>query len=98
MSIESRFDASKRELIVSIIGDFNLEVVDDFRAAYRNVDPLHVRVDMSRTQRMDSSGLGMLLNMRKSVKDMTCITIVGSNPYIRRILSIAKFESKFDIQ
>lgn len=98
MNIESRYNASTRALVIGVTGDFSFSLVDEFRAAYRHLDPLSVQIDLSQAQRIDSSALGMLLNMRKTLGKKTVIKITNSSPYVRRILSIANFDSKFDIR
>ncbi len=46
---------------------------------------------------MDSSALGMLLNMRKHLGDTAPIRIANSRPQIKKILTISRFDKKFNI-
>jgi len=48
---------------------------------------------------MDSSALGMLLNMQKVLAErQLTYRILNTRPQIARILQISRFNKKFDIQ
>ena len=47
---------------------------------------------------MDSSALGMLLNMKKTIdSQVKTIEISNCQPQLRKILQISRFDKKFDI-
>jgi anti-anti-sigma factor len=47
---------------------------------------------------MDSSALGMLLNMKKTLEDkVTVFEITNCQPQLKKILQISRFDKKFDI-
>jgi len=86
-----------------ILGDrFDFGSVDQFRNGYEslaNVKRKTVNIDFRQTQYMDSSALGMLINAKcffdpKEVK----VRIINANSQIKKILSISKFDTKFEIQ
>ena len=95
-------DLSKQEdvLTISIDGKFDFGSLKEFRQAYTG-DHQRVQkyvVDMRRTETMDSSALGMLLNMKKYLnKADREIRIINCGPTLKKILLIARFDKKFAI-
>ncbi|MCP4708015.1 MAG: STAS domain-containing protein [Planctomycetes bacterium] len=80
---------------------FDFSLVTDFRNTYEDLDPKvkQIDIDLSATQYMDSSALGMLLNMQKVLADrQLTYRILNTRPQIARILQISRFNKKFDIQ
>jgi anti-anti-sigma factor len=57
-----------------------------------------VIIDLRETEYMDSSALGMLLNMKKSIENqVSTIEISNCQPQLKKILQISRFDKKFDI-
>ncbi len=88
-------------LVIHVGEKFDFSLVDKFRKAYEGM-PAEIKqidVDLSATQYMDSSALGMLLNMQKVLagRQLT-YRIINSRPQIARILEISRFNKKFDIE
>ena len=80
---------------------FDFSLVTEFRNVYEDLDPRvqQVDIDLSATQYMDSSALGMLLNMQKVLAErQLTYRILNTRPQIARILQISRFNKKFDIQ
>lgn len=97
MSIATR--VSNDTLTISIGEKFNFDVVEEFRSAYTDNKASRYVVDFRNTVYMDSSGLGMLLNMRRTVKAKTDdITLTNCRDQVRKVLLISKFEIKFTIK
>ena len=86
------------DLTISIQGRFDFEMVQDFRNSYADKNASNYIIDMRSTEHMDSSALGMLLNMRKTLGDKTNISIVNCRPQIKKILTISRFDKKFKIE
>ncbi|MBL4827869.1 MAG: STAS domain-containing protein [Spongiibacteraceae bacterium] len=86
--------------VVTIILDkqFDFDSVDEFRAAYSDVSGKRHVVDFRNTDYMDSSGLGMLLNMRRFLGDeKSTIKLINCRPQVKKVLKISRFETKFEI-
>jgi len=98
MPVESALSSDNSELTINIIGRFDFELVQEFRAAYADKKDVIYTIDMRATEHMDSSALGMLLNMRKTLGDSTKISIINCRPQIKKILTISRFDKKFDIE
>jgi anti-anti-sigma factor len=74
--------------------------VQSFRQAYAQINEsiIKVVIDLRETEYMDSSALGMLLNMRKTIESqVSTIQISNCQPQLRKILQISRFDKKFDI-
>jgi len=100
MSIHRQFSNDGKQLIISIKGKFDFGMVQEFRQAYNHVgdDQPTVVIDLRETEYLDSSALGMLLNMRKSLgQSIKEIQLVNCRPEIRRILDISRFDKMFVI-
>ena len=98
MPVESALSSDNAELTISIVGRFDFELVQEFRAAYTDQKSTRYTIDMRATEHMDSSALGMLLNMRKTLGADTKIFIVNCRPQIKKILTISRFDKKFSIE
>ncbi len=81
------------------LGDkFDFDCVEEFRETYSGSDAKAFVLDFRDTEYMDSSGLGMLLNMRRSMGDgLVPIKLVNCRPQVRKVLIISRFETKFEI-
>lgn len=77
---------------------FDFDCVEDFRATYVDGKASGYIIDFRNTEYMDSSGLGMLLNMRRATGDgATPIKLVNCRPQVKKVLLISRFETKFEI-
>lgn len=100
MSINAAFSDNKSVYTISIEGIFNFSMLYEFRKSYSDPDVAlaKVIVDFRDTEMVDSSALGMLLNMQKDLnKADKEITIINSNQSIKKILVITNFEKKFTV-
>jgi len=100
MSLSTSTSADGQIFTIEIKGKFDFNFVQDFRNAYSNIegDLDTVIVDLRETDYMDSSALGMLLNMQKSLSGrVNRIKISNCRPQIKKILQISRFDKKFDI-
>ncbi len=98
MSVTSKIDGDN--VMITISGRFNFNDHVQFRNAYKDVPPnATYTMDMSNTEYMDSSALGMLLLLREHAGgDSSDIIIAGSPPDIKKILNIANFQKLFEIR
>ncbi|WP_137167578.1 STAS domain-containing protein [Salinimonas lutimaris] len=87
-------------LVISLDEKFDFAKVHDFRQAYAEL-PSSVKVievNLAETEYMDSSALGMLLNMQKSMSEQVSeFKITNCRPQVARILKISRFDKKFAI-
>ena len=102
MNLTTRTSADGKALTIQIKGKFDFNLVQSFRQAYAQIDSStnKVIVDLRETDYMDSSALGMLLNMKKTFS-FQAIGLIGmmnsaikpflsdSNPRILRLVRTA---------
>ena len=82
---------------ITLDNSFDFDSVSDFREAYVKNPGKEYCVDFRNTEYMESSGLGMLLNMLRHTGDRTIIRLVNCRPHILKILQISNFQQKFEI-
>ncbi|MBS3798868.1 MULTISPECIES: STAS domain-containing protein [unclassified Pseudoalteromonas] len=100
MSLNQHYDKEKNTLVIVIKDKFDFNLVQDFRNAYIGIDPgaRSVEVDLRATSYMDSSALGMLLNMQKALKgQVERFAICNANAQLKKIFQISRFDKKFAI-
>ena len=92
---------SGSQVRIIVTGRFDFSVHKEFRAAYINKQKapgLSYVLDLSRTEYMDSSALGMVLLLRDHAGgDKARIKILNARPDVEKILRIANFDKLFDI-
>lgn len=85
-------------LTIGLTEKFDFDSVDDFREAYTDKNAKLYTIDFRNTEYMDSSGLGMLLNMRRHIGDESIkIELINCRNQIKKVLLISRFETKFSI-
>ena len=95
------FSEDGKVLTIYIEEKFNFGNVQEFRVAYsQDMEKVEsIVINLQKTEYMDSSALGMLLNMQKSVSaTVSHFKIIHSRPQVLKILQIARFDKKFDIE
>lgn len=101
MAIETRLTDNDSILTISIKGKFNFSLLNEFREAYSNhtIKPKKIIIDMRRTSTIDSSALGMFLNMQRHLKKEDGeISIINCNKDVNKIFQITHFNKKFSIK
>lgn len=85
-------------LQIAIVGRFDFNILQEFRDAYSDKEGSQGQfvIDLAQTEYIDSSALGMLLNMKNhlGVEDRV-IEIKNCQPNLMKIFSIAHFDKKF---
>ena len=100
MSLTTSLSSDGQTFTIGINGKFDFNFVQEFRNAYSTIESQvnTVVVDLRETEYMDSSALGMLLNMQKSLAgQVNNVKISNCRPQIKKILQISRFDKKFDI-
>ena len=100
MSLEKTLSSDGKTLTILMDEKFDFGKVQDFRVAYgtdtENVT--EIVIDLANTEYMDSSALGMLLNMQKTMMNQVQkFSIVNCRPQVAKILKISRFDKKFEI-
>jgi anti-anti-sigma factor len=97
MSITTKKDGFS--YIIKIKGRFDFAIQNDFRKAYENeASSKRFILDLSETEYMDSSALGMLLLLRDYAgTDTAKIELINCRQEIKNILEISNFQQLFTI-
>lgn len=100
MAISGEVGDGGGSVLINITGRFDFNAHHDFRNVYRNEKAnAAYTIDMSGTEYIDSSALGMLLLLREHAGNESAkITIVGCNEDIKKIFAISNFEKLFTIK
>jgi HptB-dependent secretion and biofilm anti anti-sigma factor len=105
MSVKANYSQDKDTLEISIDGAFDFNLLNNFRDAYKDSannstegSQINYVINLRSTSSIDSSALGMLLNMKRTLnkKDKE-IQITHCQPQIKKILIISRFDRKFSI-
>ncbi len=88
-------------LEIAISGRFDFSILQNFRNAY-TLDisqPIEkVIIDLARSEHMDSSGMGLLLTLKKELKlDSGCVELQNCRPHIRDALLAARLDHFFKV-
>lgn len=101
MPIATEKSDSGKEIIIKIDGRFDFESHHDFRDAYRGASETGTEfvLDMSNTEYMDSSALGMILLLKEHSSTLGGdMKIINTSSDIQNILKIANFDKLFTIE
>ncbi|ARN74976.1 STAS domain-containing protein [Oceanicoccus sagamiensis] len=83
---------------ITLGSTFDFSAVEEFRKAYSSQTAKEYIVDFRDTEYMDSSGLGMLLNMKRHLEGAAeKISLINCRTQVKKILLISRFEQKFHI-
>ncbi len=98
MSVETKTDAVAGKFFITVSGRFDFGLHQQFRDATNSIGPniKEIEVDLSRTDYLDSSALGMLLVLRDKVgQQRSSVSIKNAKPEVKKILEIANFNKLF---
>lgn len=100
VSVVSEHSSDGEEVTVSVAGRFDYRIYDSFKASFDEIDEDRktVNVDLSETDYMDSSALGMLLMLREHVGRAAKVCLLKPSPDVMRVLTIANFDKLFSIR
>jgi HptB-dependent secretion and biofilm anti anti-sigma factor len=85
-----------KELTITLPEKFDFQLHAEFREAYENKEIKKFVLDMNKTQYMDSSALGMLLQLKEHIDHQNGdISIKNANNNIKQIMQIAHFDKLF---
>jgi anti-anti-sigma factor len=100
MGIDSQESADGKQVTIRVYGRFDFSTHQDFARAYKQFPRGQKRfvVDLSDADYMDSSAMGMLLQLREySDKNTGGVTLANGNDGVREILRIANFDKLFNV-
>ncbi len=91
-----------QEIYVTLDEVFDFKKVEEFHRCYKQINTAQyksVAINFAQTRYMDSSALGMLLNVQSHFKThQVPVRIINVNNQIKKILAISRFDQRFSIQ
>jgi anti-anti-sigma factor len=100
MGINTTASAEGNKITIAVAGKFDFQLYDEFRASYADTagDGIEYVVDLSNTEYLDSSALGMLLLLREHAGgESSSIEITRASAEVRKILDVANFGKLFKL-
>jgi len=100
MSISVNISSDNKSATIGINGRFDFSLHNEFRKSYKDVKLIsgEYYIDLSATEYLDSSALGMLLLLKEHAEAQGCnVKIKGYNDEIKEILMIASFDKIFTL-
>lgn len=101
MTVSSKFSGDGKQLVITIDERFDFSLHQQFRDIYNSVTTpdLTYTLDLSQTEYMDSSALGMILLLKDHVQ-LYAGQLIISRPSdtVRKILEIAQFQRLMTIE
>jgi anti-sigma B factor antagonist len=94
--------ASDGVVVLSAAGELHMSTAPTFGAHAREVlreQPRHVVVDLSSVQFVDSTGLGVLLNLLREVERQGgAMVVVCANPTVLRLFAITGTDETLEVR
>ena len=100
MGISTTVSDSGNKVTIAVSGKFDFQLYDEFRSAYTETAGSRVsyEVDLSDTDYLDSSALGMLLLLREHAGgESSRIDITQVSEDVKKTLDVANFGKLFNI-
>ncbi|HHH38559.1 MAG TPA: anti-sigma factor antagonist [Sedimenticola sp.] len=99
MPVSTTASDDGREVVIKVPGRFDFTCHQAFVGAYRAFPRGETRfvVDLLGTEYMDSSALGMLLQLREYGDRSTRIALINGADGVQEILRIANFDRLFEV-
>ena len=100
MSVSTRVSEDGCVMTISMPQRFDFSIHGELRKAYEDEDRLRsFIVDLSSTSYMDSSALGMLLQLKEHAGNTSDgVKLINARPNIKEILKIANFDQLMSIE
>jgi len=100
MSVTTTVSSDENEVTIHMAGRFDFSTHRDFVSAYKEYPKgeRYFVVDLKGADYMDSSAMGMLLQLREYGKSDKEVCLINGNDGIREILRIANFDKLFSIE
>lgn len=87
------YNCQNDEMTISIEGIFNYELAMEFSLAYKSESVGTYIIDLATTQHLDSTALGILINMKKTIDAKAIIKVINASKEIKRLLNISRLDT-----
>ena len=99
-AVTTQLSDDTRTVTIRVTGRFDFSVHKEFREAYSEYEPVPARfvLDLSSTEYMDSSALGMVLLLKEHLDgDKRRLEVRNARPEVEKILRIANFDKLLEL-
>ncbi len=100
MGINTTVSESGEKVTIAVTGKFDFQLYDAFRSAYASTSGkgIQYEINLSGTEYLDSSALGMLLLLREHAGgESSSIDITQVSVDVKKVLDVANFGKLFNI-
>lgn len=99
MSVKAVESPDRNEVVLKVSGRFDFSCHQEFTNGYKTYPPGSkcFVVDLSQAEFMDSSAMGMLLQLREYGDKKAGVSLVNGSDSVKDILRIANFDKLFTI-
>ncbi len=100
MAISTTVSAGGSKVTIAISGKFDFQLYDEFRSAYTDTagSGVNYEINLSATDYLDSSALGMLLLLREHAGgESSKVHITMASEDVKKVLDVANFGKLFEI-
>ena len=100
MGVNMTVSDDGNKVTISVAGKFDFQLYDEFRASYADTagNGIEYVIDLSDTDYLDSSALGMILLLREHAGgEASNIEITQASAEVRKILGVANFGKLFKL-
>ncbi len=101
MSISSTVSETNNTVTIKICGDFDFSLHSEFRNSYRYTKSENATyyVDLSESEYLDSSALGMLILLKEHADELNSkVILLRPSPKVEKLLNTVNFGKMFCIQ
>ena len=100
MNIQTKQSDDGHALTITLPEKFDFQLHREFREAYEHEDGvIKLVLDMDKTSYMDSSALGMMLQLKEHADSHNSkVSIINARDNIIQIISIANFDKIFSVE
>ena len=99
MGLQVRLSSDGNEVTIDTPERFDFSVHTEFRKAYKDHSaPKKYVINLKNTKYMDSSALGMLLQLREHLgNDVSALRVSNADEFVKKILDIANFQKLMQV-
>ena len=99
MSVSTSESEGTNEVVIRVAGRFDFSCHQDFIRGYKAYPKgsKNYVVDLAQTEYMDSSAMGMLLQLREHSNKNGNVSLLNGSESVRDILRIANFDKLFEL-
>jgi anti-anti-sigma factor len=100
MSITSMLSEDEMTVTIKVAGRFDFSTHQDFVQSYKGFEKGEKTfvVDLAGTEYLDSSAMGMLLQLREYNRQGEKVVLINGNQAVNDVLEIANFSKLFSIE